>query len=220
MHGMFERHRQVHHGPHRGPEHGPGRHWGPRRRNGPWRQFETFLGPEPGFGRRERMERGVLRYLILDALTDGPKHGYEIIKWLEERTHGQYAPSPGTVYPTLQLLEDQGLVRAEAADGRKVYTLTEAGTTDLAAHADTVAAIFGRFAGHGAPRDEAPEAAFLRDELQDLTRTVGLGVQVASDPATLRRIRQALERCKEEVRTVIASSTAPESTPPPASEAR
>src|SRR5262245_37807364 len=103
MHRHFER-RFEHHGPRHGPEPGPER-WerpGQRRRWGDWPG-----GPERGPGRREPMERGVLRYLILDALVDGPKHGYEVIKRLEERTEGEYAPSPGTVYPTLQLLEDQ-----------------------------------------------------------------------------------------------------------------
>jgi DNA-binding PadR family transcriptional regulator len=162
------------------------------------------------------MERGVLRYLILDALTDGPKHGYEVIKRLEERTQGQYTPSPGTVYPTLQLLEDQGLVQAASAEGRKVYALTDAGRADLAAHAEMVAATFGRFTGQAPPTSDSHEAAFLRDELHHLTRTVGVGLQLAgaaNDTATLRRIRQAVERCKEEVRMVIAGNDSP-ATPP------
>ena len=67
------------------------------------------------------------RYILLDALRDGPKHGYEIIKTLEERSGGKYVPSPGTVYPTLQYLEDQGLVRAtEEADRRIYQSLTPA----------------------------------------------------------------------------------------------
>ena len=108
MHGHFERPFE-HHGPRHGPEPGPER-WERRVHRRRW--FDWPGGPEHGPGRRERMERGVLRYLILDALADGPKHGYEVIKRLEERTHGEYIPSPGTVYPTLQLLGDQGLVRA------------------------------------------------------------------------------------------------------------
>src|SRR6266567_4853360 len=86
-------------------------------------------------GRRERVERGMLRYLLLDSLRHSPKHGYEIIKWLEEQTHGRYAPSAGTVYPTLQLLEDQGLLLAERADEKSVYRLTETGEAELQTHA-------------------------------------------------------------------------------------
>jgi DNA-binding PadR family transcriptional regulator len=192
-----------HHAPHRGAEGGPGR-WGRRGPRRPWPGFDWPDGP----GRlRERMERGVLRYLILDALADGPKHGYEVIKQLEERTHGAYAPSPGTVYPTLQLLEDQSLVRAEQADERRVYALTETGRAELAAHAELVAATLGRFAGHAQPRSDLHEVNFLRDELGDLTRTVGAGLRAAlegGDATSIRRMRLALERCQEEIRAIIA----------------
>src|SRR5690348_1385934 len=63
-------------------------------------------------GRGDRMERGMLRFVLLDALRKAPGHGYEIIKAIEERTRGQYVPSPGALYPTLQLLEDLGHVRS------------------------------------------------------------------------------------------------------------
>ena len=160
----------------------------------------------PG-GWRGRMERGVLRYLLLAALRDGPKHGYELIKWLEGRTHGLYSPSPGTVYPTLQLLEDQGLVRAESQEERRVYHLTDAGRAELEAHAGTVEAVWSRFAGQAPSEASRHEAAFLQDELQDLHRTVweGLrGAHHAGDGETVRQVRQALERCKNEVREIIA----------------
>jgi DNA-binding PadR family transcriptional regulator len=153
------------------------------------------------------MERGVLRYLLLAALRDGPKHGYELIKWLEGRTHGFYSPSPGTVYPTLQLLEDQGLVRAESQEERRVYHLTDAGRAELEAHAGTVEAVWSRFAG-GAPSGASRhEAAFLHDELQDLHRTIWEGLRGpldAGDGQAVRQVRQALERCKNEVREIIA----------------
>ena len=153
------------------------------------------------------MERGVLRYLLLAALGDGPKHGYQLIKWLEGRTHGLYSPSPGTVYPTLQLLEDQGLVRAESQEERRVYHLTDAGRAELDAHAGTVDAVWARFAGQAPSGASRHEAAFLHDELQDLHRTIweGLrGAHLAGDGEAVRQVRQALERCKNEVREIIA----------------
>jgi DNA-binding PadR family transcriptional regulator len=220
MHRHFER-RFEHHGPRHGhgPESGPER-WERRIHRRRW--FEWPGGPEHGPGRRERMERGVLRYLILDALADGPKHGYEVIKRLEERTEGEYAPSPGTVYPTLQLLEDQGFVRAEQMAERRVYALTEAGRAELAAHAELVAATLGRFGGHARPRaDLRHEATFLRDELRDLTRTVGAGLRAAmegGDAAKLRRMRQALERCQEEIRAIITDAAGPSAPEAPAAE--
>jgi DNA-binding PadR family transcriptional regulator len=76
-------------------------------------------------------EAGELRLVILRLLKEQPRHGYDIIKALEERMAGCYTPSAGTVYPTLQLLEDQGLVRVVEEEGRKVYHLTAAGEATL-----------------------------------------------------------------------------------------
>jgi DNA-binding PadR family transcriptional regulator len=74
------------------------------------------------------MRRGDLRLLLLAGLLDGPAHGYELMKRLEETTGGRWRPSPGSIYPMLQLLEDEGLVRAREDEGRRVYELTELGT--------------------------------------------------------------------------------------------
>jgi DNA-binding PadR family transcriptional regulator len=81
-----------------------------------------------GYGRgRHRVRRGDVRSAILALLDDRPMHGYEMITELEERTGGRWRPSAGSIYPTLQLLEDEGLVTAEEVEGRKVYSLTESG---------------------------------------------------------------------------------------------
>jgi DNA-binding PadR family transcriptional regulator len=77
-------------------------------------------------------------------LRDKPRHGYEVMKDLEERMHGCYSPSPGTVYPTLQWLEDEGLVVAREVDGKKVYEITDTGRAFLEEHKDTVEDIFDR----------------------------------------------------------------------------
>lgn len=90
-----------------------------------WREGEG--GPRWG-GRR--MRRGDIRTVLLGALIDGPGHGYEIIQRLEAKTGGMWRPSPGSVYPTLQLLEDEGLVRSEERDGKRVYQVTEAGQAE------------------------------------------------------------------------------------------
>src|SRR5690242_5680234 len=81
----------------------------------------------PGFGKGRRRRRGDVRYAILDALAERPMHGYEIMSWLEERSGGRWRPSPGSVYPTLQLLEDEGLVAGSDEGGRRVFALTDAG---------------------------------------------------------------------------------------------
>jgi DNA-binding PadR family transcriptional regulator len=77
------------------------------------------------------VEKGALKYIILDLLKDKPSHGYEIIRALEERFHGFYTPSAGSVYPTLNLLEDMGYVTSEEKDGKKVYTITDEGRKHL-----------------------------------------------------------------------------------------
>jgi DNA-binding PadR family transcriptional regulator len=72
-------------------------------------------------------ERGYLKYALLDLLQERPKHGYEMMKDLEERMGGFYAPSAGAIYPTLQMLEDRGWATAETLEGKKVYTITDEG---------------------------------------------------------------------------------------------
>ncbi|ADU08594.1 MULTISPECIES: PadR family transcriptional regulator [Micromonospora] len=84
---------------------------------------------------------GRLRLYLLKLLDDGPKHGYELIRLLEERFLGLYAPSAGTIYPRLQRLEAEGLVTHTAAGGRKVYEITEAGRAELRQRADELSTL-------------------------------------------------------------------------------
>ncbi len=83
----------------------------------------------PMFGRGPRVGRGDVRAAILALLVEEPMHGYQIITELTDRSRGVWNPSPGSVYPTLQALEDQGLVTADATEGRRVYSLTDEGRT-------------------------------------------------------------------------------------------
>jgi DNA-binding PadR family transcriptional regulator len=82
------------------------------------------------------MRRGDIRVVLLSALVDGPAHGYEIIRRLEERSGGVWRPSAGSVYPTLQLLEEEGLLTSEEQGGKRVYTLTESGREEAAQATD------------------------------------------------------------------------------------
>jgi len=87
-----------------------------------------FYGRRGFWPRGERIfHKGDFKYLILDLLKDKPRHGYEIIRELEERFSGFYAPSPGAVYPTLQWLEEVGYVTSVQQDGKRVYTITDDG---------------------------------------------------------------------------------------------
>src|SRR5580704_10915094 len=97
---------------------GPGMRWG---------------GGRGGWGGGRRMRRGAIRTAILLALREEPAHGYEVMRRLEEMSGGLWRPSPGSVYPHLQMLEDEGLVRSSEQDGSKTYQLTDAGSAEAAA---------------------------------------------------------------------------------------
>ena len=137
---------------------------------GPW---EWWAGGGHGRGRgrggrrrrRQWFEPGDMKYVILKLLREKPMHGYEVMKELEQHTRGCYKPSPGTVYPTLQWLEDEGLVSSEDAAGKKVYSITDAGLEFLEENKGTVEDIFDRV-------DEMIEN-LLNDPMPDVTRQVG-----------------------------------------------
>lgn len=103
-----------------------GRYWGGRPFGrgpfGPW-----FFGGAGGFPAGVRARRGDVRAAALLLLAEEPRNGYQIIQEIERRSAGVWRPSPGSVYPALAQLEDEGLVRVEERDGRRTYELTEAG---------------------------------------------------------------------------------------------
>ncbi|MGE0797906.1 MAG: PadR family transcriptional regulator [Lautropia sp.] len=146
--------------PGRGPRGGD---WG---RDGP--RGPRGFGPGGPGGRQRLFGPGDLQLVLLALIAQQPRHGYELIKAIEERFAGHYTPSPGAVYPTLTLLEEQELVSSASEDGsaRRRYTVTEAGTAHLAARQAEVDGVLARLdvaaramAGRGAP-DEIREAMF------------------------------------------------------------
>jgi DNA-binding PadR family transcriptional regulator len=93
------------------------------------------------------LEHGDLRFIVLALIAEQPRHGYELIKELEDRTGGAYRPSPGVIYPTLALLEDEGFIRPAIGEaGRKLYETTDEGRAALAENQAGVDAVFGRMA--------------------------------------------------------------------------
>jgi|GEM_PF-537773 len=86
---------------------------------------------ERGNGKHRFFQRGAFKFALLELLASGPMHGYQLIKAMEEKSGGLYAPSPGSVYPNLQLLEDMNLIVCEASDGKKLYRITEDGLAAL-----------------------------------------------------------------------------------------
>ncbi|MEU7586148.1 PadR family transcriptional regulator [Micromonospora sp. NPDC049230] len=111
---------------------------------------------------------GRLRLYLLKLLDDGPKHGYELIRLLEDRFLGLYAPSAGTIYPRLQRLEVEGLVSHTAAGGRKTYDITDAGRAELRQRADELAALEADIAASVA--DLSSLAGEIRSEVRGSAR--------------------------------------------------
>ncbi len=110
------------------------------------------MGRHGGGGRGRRVfDSGELRLVLLKLIADQPRHGYDLIKAIEDLTGGGYAPSPGVIYPTLTLLEDMGFIDEQKSEGsKKLFSITTAGTAHLAERAEEVAALFARLDAMGA----------------------------------------------------------------------
>lgn len=146
-------HHERHFGRHGGAEMFGGGFWGRHHGRG-------FGGFGPGADRERLFDSGELRLVILQLVSEKPSYGYEIIKAIEERLSGGYAPSPGVVYPTLTLLEEEGYATVTSTEGnKKLYTVTEQGLEYLKTNEPVIKAIFGRMeqAGKVFGRGRSPQ---------------------------------------------------------------
>jgi DNA-binding PadR family transcriptional regulator len=149
-------------------------------------------------------ERGDLKYVILELVAEKACHGYEVIRALEERFGGFYAPSPGAVYPTLQMLEDMGWVSSTERDGKRVYQITDEGRRFLAERGEVVSDIHKRIRAWWNPS--------VRDELRSLLRELGEMAQAIrrtdgrewGKPEKLRRIREVVQRARSEIEEILS----------------
>jgi len=154
-------------------------------------------------GQQQRAERGEVRYLILDVLRDKARHGYEIIQAIEEKTGGAYRPSPGTVYPTLQLLEEIGHVRSREEDGKRLYQLNPEGEQELAAHRQEVDDAYDRLKGDNDWLDTA-ELHDLMGRVHRLLRLVGKAFRRGRmGGAQLRRVAQTVEEAISKIEAMV-----------------
>lgn len=168
--------------------------------------FGGWSGQEGKGGRRFRwnpFERGDLKFAILRLISEKPMHGYEVMQSLEEESGGGYKPSPGSVYPTLQMLEDEGLLSSNEEDGKKVYQITEKGQAYLEENGDIVDKIFervGTFANGFFGKDSRElTAAFSR-----LAQTCFEGTfsgRLHSE--AIQKMVEILERARQEVEDVM-----------------
>ncbi len=151
-----------------------------------------------------RAEPGEVRYLILDALKGKPCHGYQIIGVIEERSQGRYRPSPGTIYPYLQLLEEMGNVSSSRDANRTVYAITQTGLAELEAHRGDVEDAYERLnaGGHGF---DGLDFAPLDVPAQRLKRVVRSAFRAGRvGQAELQAIGTVLEEAIDKIELVLA----------------
>ena len=208
-----------------GREHArPGRRGAPwARRVGPWDRGFGFAGPggwsggpggseggfsggprgwwpgQPGPSRAPKAGRGDVRAAILALLREGPRNGYQIMSEIEERSGGAWRPSPGAVYPALQLLADEGLIAGEESGGRRTFSLTEAGRRHI--EDDPEAA---RPAWEAMAQDEPGEMPGL---FAQAARLGGSIVQLAhaGTPEQIRAAERLLEQTRRQMYQILAS---------------
>jgi DNA-binding PadR family transcriptional regulator len=186
-HNHEHNHDHEHQHPHEHPHEHPfrGMRGGPRGR-GRWG------GERGGWGGGQRMRRGDIRKAVLVALRDGPANGYEVMRRLEEMSGGLWRPSPGSVYPQLQMLEDEGIVQSSEVDGSRRYTLTEAGTAEA------------EKAAMPSQGDESQEQ--VRSLRQAVGQLMGAAKQLsgAGEPAQLERGIDVIQKARKELYQILA----------------
>jgi len=148
-----------------------------------------------GWGDEQRTPRGDIKYILLTLLAEEPRYGYQLIKELESRYSGFYRPSPGSVYPTLQLLEEGGYLTSEQIEGKRVYTITDSGR-ELLAGRDTPVEMTQR-------GERSQQLHELKEAITELSAAV---TQVArsNDANRSSRVREILNRAKREIYTILA----------------
>ena len=151
------------------------------------------MRPRPG----RPFQRGDFKYIILHYLKDKSSYGYEIMRGLQERFHSFYVPSPGSIYPTLQMLEEMGYVTAAEEEGKKVYTITETGLEFLSEQKEFVKRMKEQMKDWCNP-----------DTVDDISKTMGEFEKLAgllrdnvrnADAEELTRIREVLTRAYKEI---------------------
>ena len=156
----------------------------------------------PGHGRGGKARRGDVRAAILALLAEEPMHGYQIITELTERSGGVWRPSPGSVYPTLSALEDQGLVTADTSEGRRVFQLTPEGRTEAEAAGD----------GPTPWEEAAGDDRSVPDMLGVMVQVMKATKQVAQagSPGQIRTVGEILADTRRKIYLVLAEGDTPE----------
>jgi DNA-binding PadR family transcriptional regulator len=169
-----------------GPKDGPGRdHEHRHGRHRHERDGQDSHGRERG-GRRRLFYHGELRLVVLAMIAEQPRHGYEIIKEIEDRVAGTYSPSPGVIYPTLTMLEELGHATVAQSDGKKLYFITPAGAADLAANQTALDGALARMRSVRAANSGGPAPDIIRAS-ENLK--LALRLRLGRGPLTEEQIR-------------------------------
>lgn len=158
------------------------------------RTFHMF-GPLWRLGRL--VDRGELKFLVLEVLKDRPMHGYEIMKCVGERFSGLYIPSPGVVYPTLQLLEDLGYVKSTQKNGKKVYSVTPAGRKALKEKGDVMKRIM-----EGKEYDVSFKKFAFGKNFGDLARLVFRNYEDLT-PEKIDEIKKVIDEARLKIQRIV-----------------
>lgn len=170
-----------------------------------------FIGGGLPWGRGGRWGRffgpGEVRLALLSMLEGGAKHGYELMKELETKSGGIYKASAGAIYPALQQLEDEGLVTSDSTAGKRTYSLTDAGKTELKNEDETVKKIWRRAeqAGDWAPWMGPEGAEVMRPAAAVMKTALRAATRGSHDSARIAKIREILERAKKDIEALDKS---------------
>ena len=166
----------------------------------PWADIlsEWWRGPAP------RAERGTVRWLVLDAIGSQPRHGYEIIQAIGDKSSGAYRPSPGVIYPTLQMLEELGHARTIPRDERKVYEITDDGRRELASHQEEIAEFYEGQADAGweSHAEEFVQVAKRVKRVGQLFKRAVHRGGIA--PSTMRKARKVLDEALQKLEELLS----------------
>lgn len=153
-----------------------------------------------GRGRRRMFDGGELRLVLLKLIAEEPRHGYDLIRAIEEMTGGDYAPSPGTVYPTLTLLEDMGLIEEQDSEGaRRLFAITDAGRATLAEQEEEADALLERLSRHGERREHADRQPVKRAIASLMTALWHKVAQEGADEERLEEIGRILDKAARKI---------------------
>jgi DNA-binding PadR family transcriptional regulator len=176
---------------------GHGWNWG---RGGGGEGWGGDWGGGRGRGRRRVLDSGELRLVLLKLIADQPRHGYDLIRAVEEMTHGEYAPSPGVVYPSLTMLQDMGLIDEVKTEGsRKAFEITADGKDHLAEKEEEIEALFERLKDLGSDQRKAGGAPIKRSIANLLSALWHRATREDADEGTLHKIAAILDEAAQKV---------------------